>query len=60
MCRTDVDPRAQQALASVLNDMASALAAESGVDRDNVLIGPVDFGDEPPVSAALRREGSGG
>lgn len=32
-------------LASLLADMASALAFQYGTDAASVLIGPVDFGD---------------
>jgi hypothetical protein len=46
MCRAVVDEPAQQALAGLLDDMATVLAAQAGVARDAVLIGPIDFGPE--------------
>lgn len=44
MCRglDHVDPQAQEALASVLADMAAALCP---ADPGSVIIGPVDFGE---------------
>ena len=44
MCRADVLPAAEAALAAVLGDMAVVLAAELGADPGLVVIGPVDFG----------------
>ena len=49
MCRADVAPAARTGLASILDDMAHALADRYGADRDNVTLGPVDFG-EPEVT----------
>jgi hypothetical protein len=46
MCRSDVAPNAQPALADLLDRLATALADEAGVPRSTVLIGPVDFGPE--------------
>jgi hypothetical protein len=47
MCRSDIHADARPLLGQLLGDMATALAHESGVPADQVLIGPVDFGDEP-------------
>ena len=44
MCRSDIDPAARVALAAVLDGIATTLADQTGVNRDEVLIGPVDFG----------------
>jgi hypothetical protein len=33
--------------------MASVLAARNGVSRDDVLIGPVDFGPEHPTPPSI-------
>lgn len=46
MCRSDIAPAARQALAGVLDAIATALTEQAGLPRDAVLIGPVDFGDE--------------
>jgi hypothetical protein len=47
MCRADVAVEAQAPLASILVEMATALAAMEGHDPADVRIGPVDFGPEP-------------
>jgi hypothetical protein len=47
MCRADVAPAAEPVLASILVEMAAALAAMEGLDARDVRIGPVDFGPEP-------------
>lgn len=46
MCRHDIDANAHQALAEVLGAIAGALADAAGVTRDQVRIGPVDFGND--------------
>lgn len=46
MCRADVAPEAVAGLAALLDAMAARLAEEHGADRQVVLIGPVDFGEE--------------
>lgn len=51
MCRSDVDPRAESTLAAILDEMAHALAASVGARREDVRIGPVDFGPEPKEKA---------
>jgi hypothetical protein len=48
MCRADVHPAAESALAALLDDMARALAEWVGVDRADVTIGPVDLGAPEP------------
>jgi hypothetical protein len=48
MCRADVHPAAESALAALLDDMARALAEREGVERDDVTVGPVDFGAPEP------------
>ncbi len=40
MCRADITPAAQPALAALLNDFADALAERTGCSRANVHIGP--------------------
>ena len=47
MCRADVAPVAEKALAAFLRDIRDVLAVQAGVDPETVLIGPVDFGPEP-------------
>lgn len=46
MCRSDVDPRAESTLAAILDEMARVLAALAEARREDVRIGPVDFGPE--------------
>lgn len=46
MCRAEVDPEAQQALAGLLRDMAMALDPEH---PEAVQVGPVDFGAESNI-----------
>lgn len=48
MCRADVEPAARQALAGVLTGMVDALIAGTGLTREQVTIGPVDFGGSHP------------
>jgi hypothetical protein len=50
MCRADVEPRAEEAVAHLLLGMAQALADEADVDVPRIRIGPVDFGH--PLSEA--------
>lgn len=47
MCRDgcDLPTTAQLALGRMLHDMADALAREVGGTADDVVIGPVDFGE---------------
>lgn len=44
MCRADVKPEAEQALAGVMLALRDALCAEYGGDPEQVTCGPVDFG----------------
>ena len=46
MCRADIAPAARGLLGQILGDMAQQLADQAGVPARDVLIGPVDFGDE--------------
>lgn len=46
MCRSDVAEPASAALAQLLADMRDALCALDGSDPDDVVIGPVDFGQD--------------
>ena len=46
MCRADIAPDARPLLGQILGDMAQRLADRAGVPADQVVIGPVDFGDE--------------
>lgn len=46
MCRADVHPDAETALAAILGTMAGRLAGRAGVPREDVTIGPVDVGPE--------------
>jgi hypothetical protein len=48
MCRADVEPRAEEAVAYLLHDIAQALADEAHVDLARIRIGPVDFGSSEP------------
>lgn len=48
MCRTDIDVRAQHGLRDVLLAIRDSLAIAYGVDHDDVIIGPVDFGPTEP------------
>lgn len=41
MCRSDVTPEAEHALADLLREMAAALCPEA---PESVVVGPVDFG----------------
>jgi hypothetical protein len=41
MCRSDVTPEAEHALAELLRDFAVALCPEA---PESVVVGPVDFG----------------
>jgi hypothetical protein len=50
VCRANVEQQAERDLAELLDRIACGLAEEFGVDRELVLIGPVDFGD--PEEAA--------
>ena len=44
MCRADVEPRAQKAVARLLRQIAQSLADQENVDLARIRIGPVDFG----------------
>jgi hypothetical protein len=44
MCRADVEPRARDATAKLLLNLAQALADQANVDVGRVRIGPVDLG----------------
>jgi hypothetical protein len=44
MCRADVKPQGQEAVAHQLRDLAKALADQENVDVARVRIGPVDLG----------------
>lgn len=46
MCRTDIRPAVHVALADLLDTIAAKLAEQADVPRDQVYIGPVDFGPE--------------
>lgn len=46
MCRADIAPDARPLLGQILGDMAQRLADQAGVPAGDVVIGPVDFGDE--------------
>ena len=46
MCRADIAPDARPLLGRILGDMAQRLADELDVPASEVVIGPVDFGDE--------------
>lgn len=46
MCRADIHPDARALLGSLLGDMAATLADDAGLRPEDVLIGPVDFGEE--------------
>lgn len=56
MCRADVDRQAAPLLAQLLDTIAHRLAADHGVDRAGVLIGPVDFGDPHEIGKENARE----
>jgi hypothetical protein len=47
VCRAEVTDPAASALARLLAAMCEAVCAADGTDPDGVLIGPVDFGQEP-------------
>ncbi len=50
MCRTDIHPEVERALAALLGGMVAALADMYDLDPVAVRIGPVDFGiDDRPV-----------
>jgi hypothetical protein len=53
MCRADVEPQAQDAVAHPLGDIPRSLADQAKVDVARVLIGPVDSGspDEREITA---------
>ena len=44
MCRAEVAPAAQNLLGELLDTIAHRLADREHVDRDQILIGPVDLG----------------
>jgi hypothetical protein len=46
MCRSDIASTARPLLGRILGDMAQRLADEHGVLASEVVIGPVDFGDD--------------
>ena len=48
MCRADVHPQAAPALAALLDQLAAALAEQTGVPRDTITIGPIDLGPDEP------------
>jgi hypothetical protein len=47
VCRAEVTEPAASALARLLTDMCAGLCAADGTAPDSVLVGPVDFGQEP-------------
>lgn len=44
MCRANCSPAAEPSLARLLDEMAHALAELTGTTREQIHIGPVDFG----------------
>jgi hypothetical protein len=46
MCRAEVSPEAELAVALLLGALLEAIAERAGCDPAEVLIGPVDFGGE--------------
>jgi hypothetical protein len=46
MCRTDITPEASGPLGQLLAEMAEQLATAMGANPADVVIGPVDFGEE--------------
>ena len=44
MCRADVELPAQEAVATLLRQIAQSLADQENVDLARIRIGPVDFG----------------
>jgi hypothetical protein len=53
MCRADVEPHAQEAVAHLLRDIAQSLANQEKVDLARIRIGPVDLGspDKSEITA---------
>jgi hypothetical protein len=53
VCRADVQPQAQAAVARILRDIAQSLADQEQVDVGRVRIGPVDLGspDKSEITA---------
>jgi hypothetical protein len=53
VCRADIQPEAQSAVARILRDIAQSLADQEQVDVGTVRIGPVDLGapDKSKITA---------